>query len=437
VDRPWTRSRLIGLALIAGVAAACGGPTPSASPPPAASSSAVAPTGSPAGSPAASQDPLAVYAAIAADVEGIRGLRPSADVTPVLVDEARLRADITDEFDRSHPAARIAAREHLLEGLGLLAPGASWRTANLDLLAGQVAGYYDPERDQLFVVSRTGAIGPTQRATYAHEFTHQLQDQRFDLGTLDLDAPDQTDRSLARLALIEGDASAVQSRWIQARLTPQELTQMLIDASDPKAVEALQNAPSILRATSIFPYQDGLALAMRLVAEGGFARVDSAYANPPDSTEQVLHPEKYLADEKPIDVAFPGDGLLQGLGKGWTVEAQDTLGELFLRTWIASAGQSASGVATSAAAGWGGDRVGVLRGPGDAGAIVLVSTWDTAADAGEFADAAARACGDYGIDADVVHAAGTRHVAIAATPDDAARRTLGIELRGLGVVTIP
>ena len=76
----------------------------------------------------------------------------------------------------------------------------------LDLLAGQVAGYYSPERDELFVVSRTGqASGRSERSTYAHEFTHQLQDQRFDLGSLGL-RPSSTRATgqLARLALDRG-----------------------------------------------------------------------------------------------------------------------------------------------------------------------------------------------------------------------------------------
>ena len=79
--------------------------------------------------------------------------------------------------------------EDLLSTLGLLPEGSSLRQATLDFQAGQVAGYYSPDKDELFVVSRTGqTVGPVERVTYAHEFTHQLQDQNFDLDSLDTTA---------------------------------------------------------------------------------------------------------------------------------------------------------------------------------------------------------------------------------------------------------
>ena len=359
---------------------------------------------------ASSVDPISIYAAIAADVEAIRGLAPTKDVAPVLVDEARLRTDVTVEFDASNPPSAIASQEAILRLLGLLGPSASLRDANIALLAGQVAGYYDPEKGSLFVVSRSGAIGPTQRATYAHEFTHELQDQHFGIAKLGLDVHDQGDRSLARLALVEGDASLVQTDWIRERLSGSELTQLLLESSDPTAARALNDAPAILRTTSIFPYQDGLAFVSRLAANGGFGAVDRAFGAPPDSTEQILHPEKYTAREEPIAITLPAR-LAAMLGPGWSLEAQDTLGELVLRTWLAQSGVP-SPDAAAAAAGWGGDRLGLLSGPSGTHALVVDSQWDAAGDADEFATAASSAIARRSLGAGVLHAPGSTRVVI-------------------------
>ena len=381
--RRHARHRSLGwLALPLAALVACSpGPTPAPTPSPS----------SGAATPAASVDAAAVYAAIAAQVEAIRGLRPKGDVAPVLLDEAQLRANLTADFDKDNPAAQISASERVLTTLGLLPVGTSLRQAYLDLQAGQVAGYYSPDRDQLFVVSRSGGIGATQRVTYAHEFTHQLQDQNFDLSKLGLGATDQGDRSQARLSLVEGDAVATQTAWMTTNLSAQDIATILADAADPAAVAALEHAPAVLRATSLSPYTDGFAFVGTLKGSGGEAAVNAAFADPPDSMEQILHPDKYLARERPVAVTLPAH-LETGLGAGWSVTAQDTLGELLLREWLVEGGVPAATAAT-AAAGWGGDRLELLTGPAGDVALALVIAWDTPADAAEFSWAADAAIG--------------------------------------------
>ncbi len=337
---------------------------------------------------------------IRAAVAAIRGLQPSGAVAPVVIDEATLRRNLQAEYDAEYPPAELEKTEHLLATLGLLEVGASLRDLNLDLQAGQVAGYYSPDRDELYVVSRSGGIGPVEWATYAHEYTHQLQDQNFDLDGLGLDAIDQSDRSLARLALIEGDASITQQAWMQEALTPAELGEIVRASLDPEGLAALQRAPLVLRETALFPYREGLGFATFLATSGGFDSVNAAYDDLPSSTEQVIHPEKYLAREAPLQVVVPeGAGSL--LGAGWREEGRDTLGELYLRTWL-RAGGLGSTEARAAAGGWGGDRVVLFEGPGGAHAALLVTTWDALEDAAEFAASAERTLGGLGVTGRVV-----------------------------------
>lgn len=368
--------------------AACGTVTPSSSPvPPSAIPQPTAPA-----SAAPTPSPLAaaqVYADIRAQVIQIRGLTPTKPVEPVALDATQLRTNLTADFDRENTPTELTLGEDELITLGLLPAGSSLRKVLLDFQAGQVAGYYSPEKDELFVVSRSGGLGPSEMVTYAHEFTHQLQDQRVDLESLGLDANDQSDRQEARLALVEGDATSVQGAWMQANLTPEQMGELLKASLDPAAVAALQNAPPFVRETALFPYQTGLAFVSGLVASGGYPAVDAAFKDPPDSTEQVMHPEKYAAHESPVKVTIPADVAAQ-LGKGWTAVGQDTLGELILGIWL-SQGGVARADANAAAAGWGGDRLVILRGPSGEVGVGLITTWDTTADAGAFAAAATTA----------------------------------------------
>ena len=388
---PRTLAALLAIVISVG---ACSNTTPSPSPAPTTQPTAPPVTTAPA-TPEPSARPLAeVYAEIRTQVEGIRGLQPTADVDPVVIDATQLAKNLEAEFDATYDAKAIKDSEDLLITLGLLPPGSSLRKLTLDFQGGQVAGYYSPDKNELFVVSRSARVGPADEATYAHEFTHQLQDQHIDLDALGIDSIDQSDRALARLALIEGDATSVQTTWMTQFLTAAELGEVFAASLDPAALEAFNNAPPYLRETALFPYQDGLALVLRLSTAGGYDAMDAAFEDPPDSTEQVLHPDKYLDHEAPLVVKLPAD-LAATSGSGWSVEAEDTLGELILRIWLVQGGV-ASVTALEAAAGWGGDRVALLRGPGGEIVVRLSTKWDTAADADEFAAAAQTAATAFG-----------------------------------------
>jgi hypothetical protein len=229
-------------------------------------------------------------------------------------------------------------------------------------------------------VSASGEIGPIEEITYAHEYTHALQDQRFVLKDIVGEETDQSDRTMAKVAVVEGDATLLMSLWAQQHLTPAELGGVAASV-DPASQELLARMPAILRDPLEFPYLQGLQLAFRAFSQGGYPAVDELFANPPDSTEQILHPEKFAAREQPVEVAFPDD-LADRLGEGWTVTAEDTFGELLLGIVLKDA-DGATGAA-EAAAGWGGDRIALIEGPGGETAVVLDTVWDSEADAAEF-----------------------------------------------------
>ena len=314
-----------------------------------------------------------------------RGLPAKQRLEPTILSEAELKVRIKEQFEKDNPADEIAVAEETLKAFGLLPADASLGDLYVDLLGSQVAGFYEPATREMVVVSKSGTIGAAEKVTFAHEFTHALQDQSFGLEGIDVDAVGQGDRSLGRLALVEGDATLLMTRWLSAHLTPTELGELL--KVDPEALAQLERMPAILRETLLFPYQQGLIFVNGIWAIGGWEAVDRAFGRLPDSTEQVLHPSKYAAGEKPVDVALDGAALAKAMGAGWSGTPEDTLGEFQLSVWLRENGISALD-AQAAAAGWGGDRLAYLRGPNGAYALALLTAWDSQADADAFLAAA-------------------------------------------------
>ena len=366
------------------------------------------PSPGPSLTPSQPLDDAAIYRQIAAQVSEIRGLDSPDRVEPTVIDRETVTKDLLEEFDTDNPPEQIAVTERIYKALGLLKPDDSLRDLYLELQGSQVIGYYDPTKKELFIVSHDGGLGPTERLTYAHEFVHELQDLHFDLNGLGLEQlVGDSDRRLARLSLVEGDATSAQTAWMIANLTPEELGQVAAEASDPALLEILTRMPSILLETSLFPYQAGATFVAGLKSDSGYAPVDAAYRRLPASTEQIIHPDAYQNAEMPIPVSVPAN-LPERLGTGWSIVAQDTLGELEIRVWLRAGGE-AGDVARVAAEGWGGDRLALIDGLGGASILVWITAWDTGADSGEFEAAARNAIAGLGLDA-VVAASATRVV---------------------------
>ncbi len=385
--RPSRRSPPLTAALLAVVLAACGSTGPSATPAPSATAAPPSTCATPAPAASTPVDHERVYSTIEDQVVALRDLRPRTAVAPRLLDDAGLKKLVADSFHKDNPPAVMAANERLMKAFGLLPANASLTDLYISLLGSQVAGLYNPDDGQLYVVSKTGALGAVEKATFSHEFTHALQDQNFDLGSLKLDEVGQGDRSFARLALVEGDATLLMSRWEVEDLGPAELGQLLCASTSDESTKVLLAMPPILREALLFPYIQGLGFVQGLQATGGWAAVNAAFAAPPASTEQILHPAKYAAHEAPIAVDLPND-LAARLGSGWTIALQDTFGELQMQIWLKQNATAPAATAIDAAAGWGGDRVALVNGPNGAWGVALRTIWDTDADAAAFEAAA-------------------------------------------------
>src|SRR2546423_1047496 len=167
-------------------------------------------------------------------------------------------------------------------------------------------------RQQARQVADNGQFGPDEKGTFAHEYVHALQDQYFDLTTLAPKHPQNDDRSLAILALTEGDATLMQRLWAQKALTADEINQL----GQGSPTSKLLSAPLFMREQLLFPYTDGFNFIRQIYQANGSAGIDDLFRNPPDSTAQILHMDKYRNHVAPVEVSLP-DLEAGGLGPGW------------------------------------------------------------------------------------------------------------------------
>lgn len=330
-----------------------------------------------AASATASEDVAAAFAEIEEQVHALRGL-PAADIGPAeIIDRAQLATELEALLAAEWTDEELADANLALRALGLLGPDQDLRALSQALLADQVIGFYDPLEERMVVVSDEG-LSVLARITYAHEYTHALQDASF-RSFDEREALTDDDAILARQALEEGDATALMFEWALAHLEPAELAEVTTTPQPDTS-----GIPGWMLRQLQFPYLTGFTFVTALRSTGDWAAVDDAYDAAPVSTEQVIHPEKYLAAEQPIEVAAPAPG--EALGAGWEDIEPNTIGEAMIDIWLVELGADQA-TATAAAAGWGGDRLGVARGPDGAWALAWRIAWDSPVEADEFAAA--------------------------------------------------
>ena len=310
--------------------------------------------------------PPAPVSAIVARVERLRGLEFRTRPDPVRVRPAQARREALASLDADYPPARRRADADALTLLGLVPPGTDLGEIVGETYGEGVAGYYDPRSGRLRVVEGAQTANRVlYEITVAHELEHALTDQAigFDLAL----AAAGDDAGLAYSALVEGSATALMLRYADDRFSAEEALGGVLAS----AFQDTGDLPPFLTAQLVFPYVEGELFVRRLLAVGGgrWDVVDAALRfRPPASTEQVMHPTKYLRVEQPVAVRPPA------VGSGWEVVRRGRMGEWMTGRLVAD---------RAAAAGWGGDAYALLR-RGDRRALAARWVWDTPADAREF-----------------------------------------------------
>jgi hypothetical protein len=319
---------------------------------------------------------------IASAVEQLRELTFLRSVKSEVLTDAQLAQRVEDQFRADAPRAEVEQDDDVLTALGLLGP----RDDLYDILLGvqqeQVAGFYDTKTKVLVVGGDAANPSPLDRVLLAHEYVHALTDQHYDLGRLEklIDAR-KDDEASAYRALIEGDATVMMFNYADKYLTAADRLEVQRQLAAQPSTKFLA-APKVIRDSILFTYQEGERFVRAVVSAGGIAALNRAYQNPPTSTEQILHPSKYLGTrDDPTTVEMPD--LARTMGAGWKALRPGGIGELDVRLIV---GQFLSDSdATRAAGGWDGGRY--VAASSAAGTVVAALTvWDSEAEAREAAE---------------------------------------------------
>jgi hypothetical protein len=347
------------------------------------------------------EDPAALVARIQPAVEELRGLKFKRPVTVKTVTSTEARAYFSQRAKTEWPEERVRLDEKVYEQLGLLPAGFDLLGSVLDVLEEQALGYYDPGTDVFSVVE--GALSSSLAPVLvAHELTHALDDQHFDLDAVMDSAEAEDDRSAAAAAVVEGSGTAVMTLFMVREMGAGRLSMAAMQdmqRNEAERAERLKAAPPVIQRGLIASYVLGMSFllrgdARRIMLGIPSADFDQAFKDPPRSTKQILHAEKYwdvARQDAPARLASVD--LSNAIGPGWSLRGGGNLGELVLATMAGTGAPDMDGpdaVSPShwtnrAAAGTAGDAYQHYAN-GTKSATILTTRWETEKDAAEFQD---------------------------------------------------
>lgn len=357
---------------------------------------------------------------IQTDIEKLRNESFVHDVPVKLASKATLVEYMEDREKLETTPERERFLEECPKLLGLIPADMDLKAVTQAFLEKQIGGFYDPPTKTFFVMDNfTGEIA---RVIMAHEFVHALDDQHYDLDAISKKIGEDSDKLLAFRAVCEGSGTLTMMQWQLGHMA--SIDKAALAEFEEMTTGGMEDLPPFVWKPTLAAYLSGMNFlsksaprkskakkaeteasapkegveAKETTKESTYSqRLASAFRDPPSSCEQILHPEKYWDPSKkdePKRVTFD----TSKVPSGWKVLGEDTLGELYLAMLTTPRDQRkgldvknqmavmALQYTNKAAAGWGGDRV-IVLGRGDDRVLELVTVWDTADDAEEFADA--------------------------------------------------
>lgn len=325
---------------------------------------------------------LAVWAETSAELESLKKtvaeighLDFTRDVPVKYLDRTQLKNYIERLFENDYPDELAAKEEEVIYWMGFTPEKIALKPLRKKIILENVGGMYNEKTKELLAVEEFRRIDMLNAPALAHELRHAIQDQHFHLAALLGDLSDFDDRKLAALAAVEGDATLVMIR--QLGFDPELIGEAfspenVLSFSAMAGATTLASAPDIVKYQLLMPYLEGLRFSQAIFKDGKWRGLNQVLNRKPLSSEQILHPQKYLSGEKPRVVLTgfrPRRGELVYSG---------VIGEYYLNVLLKSGPEM-----TDAAAGWGGDLFSLYR-LGDSRLLLWESQWDTDADCSRF-----------------------------------------------------
>ncbi len=338
----------------------------------------------PTGEPVEPGETPATIAEVQAQVEAVRGLEFLEPVAATPIDDATMDRKLEEAFDMYYPEALYERRTAAWATIGVIPPDADLLEAYRSYLTGQVVGFYDSITGELvYLGDQDDDLGLMERLVLAHELTHAIDDQHFDLTRLDdLSTSCQDEAFAAGLGVVEGSAQFFSTEVLLDNPDDIDLTEALgALAQELVGSQAASDVPPFVQALQQWPYLAGQAFVTEIAIADGDDAIDGALRDLPETTEQILHPDRYPSDV-PARVDLPD--LSAALGEGWGDLDAMEVGEAWLAAMLDL--RLDADLATSAADGWDG---GVYRAWTDGNDVVVAlnTAWDTPEEAEAFADA--------------------------------------------------
>lgn len=336
--------------------------------------------------------------ALKREVENLRNLKFKEKIKFEYVSEKQIAEIMKNEMTRQFSVNKLENYESALKVFYLIPKKSSLKSLVENLMSSQAAGIYDPkskrmyilevssepEGDEFFELSKAMNLNDI---FIVHELDHALTDQNFDLEkSLKLENVENEDRQTAALAVAEGDATLVMMKYLAKTMNLP--TENLSDISEVMgdvnfyAQFLGETIPRYLRETLIFAYTDGFKFVNAISKGSDTKKIDGLYRKPPESTEEIIHPEKYLnQSDKPKEVKINWDEIKKdgAMEKVWEGSWGELGTKIILEEWGATYDK-----ASVASAGWGGDRYIVYRDKEGDLLFFWKSLWDSEKEAKEF-----------------------------------------------------
>lgn len=298
------------------------------------------------------------------------------DVPVRYLDRAQLKGYIERLFESDYPDALAAKEEEALYWLGFTPEKIALKPLRRKIILENIGGMYNEKTRELLAVEEFRNIDMINAPALAHELRHAVQDQHFHLASLLGDLSDYDDRKLAALAAVEGDATLVMIR--QLGFDPELIGEAfspenVLSFSSMTGGAALGSAPDIVKYQLLMPYLDGMKFSQAVLKARSWKGLNQVLVRKPLSSEQILHPQKYLAAEKPLAVSTVFRPRQEELYYSGVV------GEYYLNVLLKNGPEIAD-----AASGWGGDLFSLYR-RGDSRLLLWEALWDSPADCARFA----------------------------------------------------
>jgi len=309
--------------------------------------------------PATDADFIAAADEVLGQMSQITGLKLVTPLKKSLRSREEIRAYVITQMNEEKNAAERYADQRSAEAFGLLPKGFDLDSFMVNVLTEQVEGLYDPKARE-FYIADWSPLGD-QRMVMAHELTHALEDQHFQIEAWLRAARPNEDAELARDAVLEGSAMAAMVDYLMLgtgrslKDLPDFDPSMLI--GDLGSTPTLEKAPPFLKDALIFPYIGGLNFSAAVMRNVGWSALSGVFEKPPVSTQQILHPALYRSGKTPANVALPQ--LEKVLGNNWSKLDENIMGEFGWKEVLKQFLDSER--AKNLAAAWEGDRYAVFE----------------------------------------------------------------------------